>query len=102
MLEAVRLTGLLRANSLGDIQFSALYGLVSWVRVRVRVIFHPTGGRLHRTFVVADRFVTPVYVAFLAQEISIAEFDDIKAKVKVDFKTLANVMDNLLTYSKNR
>ena len=100
MLEAVRLTGLLRANSLGDIQFSALYGLVSWVRVRV--IFHPTGGRLHRTFVVADRFVTPVYVAFLAQEISIAEFDDIKAKVKVDFKTLANVMDNLLTYSKNR
>ena len=68
----------------------------------VVLLFHPSGSRLQRTFVAADRFLAPVYAAFLVQKISYAEFDDIKAKVKVEFKTLANVMDELLTHSKNR
>ena len=68
----------------------------------VVLLFHPSGIRLHRTFVAADRFLAPVYSAFLAQKISYAEFDNIKAEVKVGFKALANVMDELLTHSKNR
>ena len=68
----------------------------------VVLIFHPSGSRLHRTFVAADRFLAPVYAAFLAQKISYAEFDDIKAEAKVEFKTFANVMDELMTHSKKR
>ena len=66
----------------------------------VVLLFHPSGSRLQRTFVAADRFLTPVYAAYLTQEISTVEFDDIKAKVKVDFKTFANVLEKLLAHTK--
>ena len=64
--------------------------------VFILILLRPQCTTLLRTFMCVDKFLSPVYAAFLAEKISKIEFERIKSQVEIDFETLSDSLTNLL------
>ena len=63
--------------------------------VMILILLRPQCTILLRTFMSVDKFLSPVYSAFLAEKISKVEFERIKSQVEIDFETTCDLPDQL-------